>query len=132
MALDYYLSGVKIDPEHYGCIYNTGCCHFLTGKYMNARKWFNLCIKVNPQCPDGYFGKAMACLKLGIQGETSHYLEALNAIEKIYINDDQEVVYESSQASKVHGSSVSNMEESHHYNQDQITFAYAMACKILE
>ena len=44
VALDYYLSGVKIDPEHYGCIYNTGCCYFYTGKYQNARKWFTLCI----------------------------------------------------------------------------------------
>jgi hypothetical protein len=26
IALDYYLSGVKIDPAHLGCVYNLGCC----------------------------------------------------------------------------------------------------------
>ena len=33
VALDYYLSGVKNDPHHYGCVYNAGCCHFFTGKF---------------------------------------------------------------------------------------------------
>ena len=33
VALDYYISGVKIDPSHFGCIYNIGCCHFLAKKY---------------------------------------------------------------------------------------------------
>lgn len=27
-ALDYYLSGVKIDPRHYGCVYNVACSYF--------------------------------------------------------------------------------------------------------
>ena len=77
MALDYYLSGVKIDPQHYGCIYNAGCCHFFTGKFQNARKWFELTTKVNPRRPDGYYGLALSCLKLG------QYEEALESIVQI-------------------------------------------------
>ena len=74
VALDYYLSGVKIDPQHFGCIYNAGCCHFFTGKFQNARKWFHLTTLVNPKCPDGYYGKTLSCLKLGL------YEEALESI----------------------------------------------------
>lgn len=48
VAMDYYLSGVKIDPGHLGCIHNVGCCQYSVGKYLNAEKWFNLAIKVEP------------------------------------------------------------------------------------
>lgn len=72
---------MKIDPQHYGCIYNAGCCYFFTGKYLNARKWFNLCTKVNPTCPDGYYGKAVSCLKLGIQDSVNYYEEAIKAVK---------------------------------------------------
>lgn len=48
VALDYYLSGVKIDPYHLGCVYNVGCCYYFTQKFTNAEKWFNLAIKVDP------------------------------------------------------------------------------------
>lgn len=48
MALDYYLSGVKIDPSHIGCIYNIGCCQYFIQKYANAEKWFSLALKVDP------------------------------------------------------------------------------------
>jgi len=46
VARDYYMSGVKIDQSHFGCIYNIGCCHFFVGEYANAKKWFSLAIKV--------------------------------------------------------------------------------------
>lgn len=77
VALDYYLSGVKIDPSHFGCIYNVGCCHFNTGKYTNARKWLGFAIKADPSSLDSYFGLATACLKLGL------YKEALHTAQKI-------------------------------------------------
>jgi hypothetical protein len=28
IALDYYLSGVKIDPRHFGCVYNVACSYY--------------------------------------------------------------------------------------------------------
>ena len=68
---------MKIDPGHFGCIYNVGCCHFFTGKYVNARKWFDLAIKNDNQSLDSYFCKTAACLKLGL------YQEALDAISMI-------------------------------------------------
>lgn len=48
VALDYYLSGVKIDPSHFGCIYNSACCYFYEKKYTNALKWFDIAIKIDP------------------------------------------------------------------------------------
>lgn len=48
--LSYYLAGVKIDPKHFGCVYNSGCCFFLDGKYKNAKKWFDLSLKLKPTC----------------------------------------------------------------------------------
>ena len=83
MALDYYLSGVKIDSTHYGCIFNAGCCHFFTGKFQNARKWFELATWVNPRRPDGYYGLALSCLKLGL------YEEALSSIVQIDNHEDK-------------------------------------------
>ena len=66
VALDYYLSGVKIEPTHLGCIHNVGCCHFFLGNFANAEKWFNLAIQVDPQHKDSYIGKTVSCLKLGL------------------------------------------------------------------
>ena len=108
---------MKIDPQHYGCIYNTGCCHFFTGKFLNARKWFNLCIKVNPTCPDGYYGKAVSCLKLGVQDSVNYWEEALKAVEKIDTEDEKEKVYESS-ISRAKTSHVSGMQESSKYSKN--------------
>ncbi len=65
VAFDYYLSGVKIDPFHIGCIHNAACCHYFTGKFANAEKWFSIAIKVDPHNQDSYIGKTVACLKLG-------------------------------------------------------------------
>jgi tetratricopeptide (TPR) repeat protein len=65
IALDYYLSGIKIDPRHYGCVYNTACCYFFERKYRNAYKWFQIAIRLQPQQTDSHFGKTVCCLKLG-------------------------------------------------------------------
>ena len=65
VALDYYLSGVKIDPSHLGCIHNVGCCQYSCGKFANSEKWFNLGIKVDPFYQDSYVGSTLSSLKLG-------------------------------------------------------------------
>ena len=77
VALDYYLSGVKIDPTHFGCIYNVGCCHFFTKKFSNALKWFDLAIRADRGSLDAHYGRAAACLKLGC------YTEALKSVALI-------------------------------------------------
>jgi tetratricopeptide (TPR) repeat protein len=78
VALDYYISGVKIDPSHFGCIYNVGCCHFFIGKYKNARKWFSLAIKSNPSSLDSHFNITCACLKLGLFEEALTYVSNID------------------------------------------------------
>ena len=45
VALDYYKSGVKLDPYHFGCVFNLGCCLYFTGQYANANKWFTMAIR---------------------------------------------------------------------------------------
>lgn len=74
VALDYYLSGVKIDSTHIGCVYNIACCHYSTNKFCNAEKWFKLAIQVHPGYQDSYVGLTMTCLRLG------KYLEAYQSI----------------------------------------------------
>lgn len=74
VALDYYLSGVKIDPRHFGCIYNAACSYFFEKKFLNAVKWFDLALKIDPLSKDSFFGKTVTCLKLG------QYTEALLTI----------------------------------------------------
>jgi len=48
VALDYYLSGVKINPQHIGCIHNAGFCQYSIGRFQNAQKWFNFAVKIDP------------------------------------------------------------------------------------
>ena len=40
VALDYYKSGVKIEPGHHSCIFNIARCFFNTRRYANAKRWF--------------------------------------------------------------------------------------------
>lgn len=77
IALDYYLSGVKINPFHFGCIYNAGCSYYFEGKFGNSLKWFDLAVQVDPYSLDAHFGLATVSLKLG------KFQEALQAIEKV-------------------------------------------------
>ena len=65
VALDYYLSGVKTDPKHFGCVYNVACSFFMESKFLNALKWFKLALKLKVDSGDSMFGKAITCLKLG-------------------------------------------------------------------
>lgn len=71
VALDYYLSGVKIDASNLPCIYNVGACYFYIGKYHNSRKWFDFAVKAaidqsHPCLLDSYFGLSASCMKLGL------------------------------------------------------------------
>lgn len=65
VALDYYLSGIKTDPKHYGCAYNVACAFYMEDKFLNALKWFEISLKLKPDDCDSLFGRAMSCLKLG-------------------------------------------------------------------
>jgi tetratricopeptide (TPR) repeat protein len=65
VALDYYLTGVKTDPRHFGSAYNVACSFYIEGWYLNAFKWFNLALKLSPLSNDSLFGKTLTCLKLG-------------------------------------------------------------------
>jgi Tfp pilus assembly protein PilF len=76
--MDYYLSGVKIDPGHLGCIHNVGCCQYSCGKYTNAEKWFNLAIKVDPLFQDSYLGSTISSLKLGKYEVAFQTIKTLN------------------------------------------------------
>jgi tetratricopeptide (TPR) repeat protein len=78
VALDYYLSGVKIDNSHVECIHNIACCHYISGKYLNAEKWFSLAIKVDPNHQESYFGCCVANLKLGNYEQALAVITLLN------------------------------------------------------
>ena len=76
-ALEYYLSGVKINPRSFGCVYNAACCYYMEDKHCNALKWFNLALRLQPGDADSTFGKSVTCLKLG------KYAEALEVIKSV-------------------------------------------------
>jgi tetratricopeptide (TPR) repeat protein len=59
ISLDYYLSGVRADPTHYGCTYNIACSYFKQANYLNAFKWFQIAIKLSPLSKECYYGKAV-------------------------------------------------------------------------
>jgi tetratricopeptide (TPR) repeat protein len=105
VALDYYLSGVKIDPQHFGCAHNIGYSYFMLKKYLNAQKWFQLAQKLAPTRADACVGHAMASLRLG------EYHKAYESAQK---------------AAKNLGS------ESQKYSQETVWFLEAVCCKLLE
>ena len=78
IALDYYLSGVKIDQQHMGCVYNVGCCYFFSGKFQNAQKWFSIGNRIDPMNQDCIFGLTISSLKLG---QTQKALDQITSIE---------------------------------------------------
>lgn len=39
-AIDCYKHGLRIDNEHYQCLFNLGCCYEKTKKLRRALKWF--------------------------------------------------------------------------------------------
>jgi len=80
IALDFYLSGVKSDPKHYGCVYNVACSHFMESKFVNALKWFDIALRLRPNDADSLLGKTVALLKLG------KHNEAIKLTEYLYSN----------------------------------------------
>lgn len=66
IAIDYYLSGVKIDPSHYGCAYNAAYCYYTVKQFVNAEKWFGLASKLHHDTAhDSLIGQALSCLRIG-------------------------------------------------------------------
>ncbi len=102
--MDYYLSGVKIDPKHFGCVYNVACSYYFEEKYINSLKWFELAMKIDPKSQDCYFGKTACCLKLG------KFEQALNAIDEL----DNQVLW-----------------TSEIYKKEQCTFLHAVCSRIM-
>jgi len=72
------MAGVKIDPRHFGCVYNSACCFYYDGKYRNARKWFELALKLKPHSQDALVGKTICCLKLGRHDEAHGTMQKLS------------------------------------------------------
>lgn len=46
VALDYYLQGVRCNPRGFPCVFNLACVYSQLDRHSNAKKWFNLAIKI--------------------------------------------------------------------------------------
>lgn len=64
VAIDYYKHGIRVNPWSFPCVYNLACVYFELKRYRNARKWFNLGIKIDPKRGDLYYGSALSSFKL--------------------------------------------------------------------
>ncbi|CDW89030.1 tpr domain containing protein [Stylonychia lemnae] len=64
VALDYYKHGIRVNPWNFPCVYNLACVYSHLNQNNNARKWFNLAIKIAPNEADSYFGSAISSFKL--------------------------------------------------------------------
>ena len=51
-ALDYYLSGIKIDPTNLGCAYNIACSFYYEKMFSNSLKWFKLAENLSSENTD--------------------------------------------------------------------------------
>lgn len=65
IALDYFCTGVNIEANNLGCVYNAACCFYVIGKYTNAKKWFQQALSIDSNHHDSYVGLAIVNLKLG-------------------------------------------------------------------
>lgn len=65
MAIDYYISGLKVDPEHFKCAYNIGFSFFMLQKFKNAVRWFDYALLCRPNSQECQFGRAVCFLRLG-------------------------------------------------------------------
>ena len=83
--------------------------------------------QVNPRRQDGYYGKALSCLKLGL------YEEALESIVQIDQHEEKVKTYEGSSErnSQLSVSSPGSMEKTGKFGEQAITFLHAVCCKIL-
>ena len=81
---------------------------------------------VNPRRPDGYYGLALSCLKLGL------YEEALNSIVQIDHPEDKVKTYDgSSERTSQISVSSPGMEKTGRFGEQAVTFLHAVCCKIL-
>ena len=64
-ALDYYYQGIRIDGCHFGCTFNIAIVFLNRGMIVNARKWFKLAKRLNPNSIETFLGLAITALKLG-------------------------------------------------------------------
>ena len=46
VALDYYLQGVRCNPRGFPCVFNLACVYSQLDRHSNAKKWFNVAIKI--------------------------------------------------------------------------------------
>jgi tetratricopeptide (TPR) repeat protein len=104
VAQDYYLQGIRCNPNHFPCVYNVACVYSRLDKQCNARKWFNHAIKINPNILDSYYGSALSSFKL------KNFQEAFNTLKSIPANAEtqsvkqEELIYFRSQCMKKVGS----------------------------
>ena len=80
VAQDYYLQGIRCNPNHFPCVYNLACVYSHLEKQSNARRWFNHAIKCNPNTLDAYYGSALSSFKL------KKFQEAFNTLKSIPSN----------------------------------------------
>lgn len=77
VALDYYLQGVRCNPHHFPCVFNLACVYSSLDKHANARKWFNLALKINTNSIDSYYGSALSSFKM------KNFLDAFNTLKSM-------------------------------------------------
>lgn len=64
-ALDYYFSGLRKDPNHFGCCYNLGVTFLEKKMHLNAQRWFQFAKQIDPSKKESYLGEAICAMKLG-------------------------------------------------------------------
>lgn len=77
VALDYYLQGVRCNPRGFPCVFNLACVYSQLDRHSNAKKWFNVAIKIQPLSIDSYYGSALSDFK------QKRFQEAFNTLENM-------------------------------------------------
>jgi tetratricopeptide (TPR) repeat protein len=77
VALDYYLRGIRCNTSHFPCVFNLACVYSQLEKHCNAKKWFNVAIKINSNSIDSYYGSALSSFK------QKQFLEAFNTLKNM-------------------------------------------------
>ena len=58
------------------------CSYYMEKKFRNSLKWFEIAIQLNPFNSDSYYGKTIACLKLGLNTEALESLHTLQQLQR--------------------------------------------------
>jgi tetratricopeptide (TPR) repeat protein len=80
VALDYYLQGIRCNPRSFPCVFNLACVYSQLDRHTNAKKWFNLAIKIQPLSIDSYYGSALSDFK------QKNFQEAFNTLKNMPSN----------------------------------------------